>query len=194
MEIRVIKELATIQLVEINEALKADNARRKRLSARIVFTYDGDNGEKGDTNDLQALLNSGTSGSTFSIIVDLNRMKMPTDITDKLSFIKEKLEGQRLKFSTFVVSVEELCKGRKSDGATVVNDGKTEMSSQSVSFPDWNTTQEYAERALLRRFADRLKRGKLRIGALDAKEPEENGETAESGLVSAQTKDDEIDF
>lgn len=191
MEIRTIKELATIQLVEINEALKADNIKRKRLGARVVFTYDGDGGEKSEIDSEQAFLNSGASGATYSIVIDLNRMKMPDGTTDRLAYAKERLENKRLKFSTFVVSVEELCKGRKSEGTTVVNDGKTEMSSQSVSFPDWNTTKEYAERALLHRFADRLKRSKLHLGALDAKT---ETEVQENELSSAKVNDDKIDF
>ena len=152
LKLRVIKEYATIQLVEMNETLKEYNKKNKRQSARVVFVYDDNN--------------SKVKGKRYSIIVDLNRMKIPTGTTDKLLYAKEKLEGERLKFSTFIATVEDLCKGRDFEGATVVNDGKSEMSTQSMSFPDWNTTEDYAMKALKRRFLDRIKRKKLYIGPL----------------------------
>jgi len=199
MEVRVIKEFATISLVEINEALARDNKARKRLGARVVFTYDGETAETAEPSEsdaLQSFLNSGASGNTYSVIVDLNRMKMPEGTQDRLAYAKTMLENKRLRFSTFVVSVEELCKGRKSEGTTVVNDGKTEMSSQSISYPDWKTTKEFAERAILRRFADRLKRGRLKLGPLDAKKETEAEAKEEdtNPLAGTQTDSDETDF
>lgn len=193
MEIRTIKELATIQTIEINDALKRDNDKRKRLAARVVFTYDGDSGEKGETDDMQAFLNSGASGSTYSIIIDLNRMKVPADVTDRLAYVREKLEGKRLKFSTFVATTQEIAKGRKYEELArlndfIVTDGKSEMASQSVSFPDWNTSKEYAEQAIVRRFAQRLKSKKLRWGHIEGTK---NVDTEETALTAAATDDDE---
>lgn len=194
MDIRVIKQYATVSLVEINEALARDNKARKRLGARVVFTYDGETAETAEpseSDELQSFLNSGASGNTYSVIVDLNRMKMPEGTTDRLKYAKQKLENKRLRFSTFVVTIEELCKGRKSEGTMVANDGKSEMSSQSISYPDWKTTKEFAERAIVRRFVDRLKRNKLKLGPLDGKvESKED----ENPLENARMDADEIDF
>lgn len=152
--LRVIKEYATIQSVEINETLKAYNKKYKRQSVRVVFMYDD--------------ANSVVKGKRYSVIVDLNRMKVPSDVIDQFFYVKGKLEGEKLKFCTFIATVEDLCKGRENEGTKVVNDGKVEMSTQSVSFPDWNTTEDYAWQALIRRFHDRLRRRKLFLGPLTA--------------------------
>ena len=198
-KVREIKQFGLIQRVEINDALRADNQAKKRLNARVLFVYD-EQEETGEEDDLQAFLAGGQSGNVYSTIIDLQTMKFPEGTTDRLAAAKEKCEGKRAKFSTFVVPVSEITKGKKTEknseavslACDVCNDGKREMQSQSVSYVGWKTTKEYASERIELRFWQRVKARKLFLGHLKPKVTAPVEEEVEDDSLGLKQGDDEV--
>lgn len=172
---RKIQQLGTVISVEIPEALADWNEENESERARLNFAYASDATSLSDGEDEAArlLLAQCTTGSRYSVMVDLHPLTGKTT-EEKRAFLEEQLKDKKVTFTTFVADVAELLEGTNFDGETLVNNGARDYRTLSDSFLGKNDDEKAAFDRLRGRIIRDLEDDVLFAGSIADKKDDRN--------------------
>lgn len=165
---RKIQSLASVQSVEIPDALMEWNEENESERARLSFVYAATTTSVDDGEDEEArlLLGEIAGGQRYSIMIDLAPIE-GKDTETKRANLEKKLKGKKVMFTTYVCEVSALLENiDKYDGVTRVNNGSRDYSTLSESYLGKNDDENGVFETLRNRLLKQLDDGDLETGSI----------------------------
>ena len=158
---RKIQNLALIKAIEITDGLAAYNEENDTLRARLIFAYDG--GEGNGDDDVLDLLTTLTNSNQYSLIINLANLPNIDGLTDDqiVEQAKQLLVGKKTTFTTYIFPIAEL----NENGETHVHNMNGRVySSFSNSYLGKMDDDESARNSILSRLNNGLSNGEYEFG------------------------------